>query len=415
MAGRIFYAQSGGVTAVINASAAGVVAEALKQGVEVVAGRSGILGALREELYDLSSFTAEDVQSLRNLPGGAFGSCRYKLADPSKDDRQYRRLMSVFEAHDVRYFLYNGGGDSQDTSAKVEAFARAHGQDLVCVGIPKTVDNDLMHTDCCPGFGSAAKYIAVSVREAALDVASMCETSTKVFILEVMGRHAGWLAAAGGLAGANPSEPPHIILFPEIAFEEERFLKAVEESVARYGYCVVVASEGAKDSAGDLLSTAGGVDSFGHSQLGGLAPKLGQMVQTKLGLKHHWAVADYLQRSARHMASATDLEQAYSLGQSAAQHALRGEGGVMCALKRLSDDPYRWDIETVPLADVANAERMMPPDFISADGWGITDKARTYLTSLIQGEAFPRYHKGLPDYRLRPLQLREKKLASWQD
>ena len=400
-----FYAQSGGVTAVINASACGVL-EAARAHADhigtVYAGRNGILGALREDLIDTGREPAAAVAALRWTPGGAFGSCRYKLGTLEDNRRQYERLIDVFRAHDIGYFLYNGGGDSQDTAHKVALLGEGLGYPVACIGIPKTVDNDLPHTDCCPGFGSVAKYVAVAVREAALDVASMCETSTKVFILEVMGRHAGWIAAAGGLAKARRDDAPHVVLLPEVPFDADRFLAKVRATVARLGYCVVVASEGVRDSDGRFLAEAGGTDAFGHAQLGGVAPRLAELVREATGFKFHWAVADYLQRSARHIASATDVEQAYAVGRHAVELAVAGRSGVMASIVRQQDAPYRWSLSEVPLARVANVERCLPKAFISRDGFGITAAARRYLEPLIAGEDWPPYRDGLPAFaRLR--------------
>ena len=408
-----FYAQSGGVTAVINATACGVIetarANAGRIGT-VFAGRNGILGALREELIDTAKFSDDAVARLRHTPGGAFGSCRYKLASLDEDDREYRRLIDVFRAHDIGYFFYNGGGDSQDTAHKVSLLGERLGHPVTCVGIPKTVDNDLPLTDTCPGFGSVAKYVAVSVREAALDVASMCATSTKVFILEVMGRHAGWIAAAGGLAKGGRDDAPHIIVLPEVPFDEERFLAKARSAVERAGYCVVVVSEGARYADGRFLSDSPGTDAFGHAQLGGVAPIVAELVRARLGYKFHWAVADYLQRASRHIASATDVQQAYAVGRHAVELALAGKDGVMATIVRTSDEPYRWELGAAPLARVANVERKMPKAFISRDGFGITAAARRYLTPLIAGEDYPPYRAGIPDYAALSLSTVPRKL-----
>ena len=411
-----FYAQSGGVTAVINATACGVIETARRHGDrigKVFAGRNGILGALCEELIDTSRETPAAIAALRETPGGAFGSCRYKLAPPEKDEREYARLMAVFRAHDIGYFFYNGGGDSQDTAHKVAELGEREGYPIACIGIPKTVDNDLPLTDTCPGFGSVAKYVAVSIREAALDVASMCETSTKVFILEVMGRHAGWIAAAAGLAQHDRHDAPHLILFPETPFDEEDFLKKVRETVEANGYCVIAASEGTRYADGRFLAEAGTRDAFGHAQLGGVAPVLAEIVNSALGYKYHWAVADYLQRSARHIASGVDVEQAYAVGEAAVEFALAGKNAVMAAVVRTHDKPYRWRIGEAPLKRVANVERRMPKAYIRKDGYGITAAARRYLEPLIAGEAYPRYVNGLPNYVSLKNALAPKKLEPW--
>ena len=409
------YAQSGGVTAVINASACGVLETARKHPDrigKVFAGHNGIIGILREELIDTSLESRESIAALRHTPGGAFGSCRHKLKNINENQKEYERLIEVFQAHDIGYFFYNGGGDSQDTAYKVSQLSERMGYPLTCIGVPKTVDNDLPFTDCCPGFGSVAKYVATSTREAGLDIRSMCESSTKVFILEVMGRHAGWIAASAGLAGNDESEPPHIILFPEIPFERERFLARVDECVKQYGYCVVVASEGAQYEDGRFLADAGSKDAFGHTQLGGVAPALATMVKHGLGYKYHWAVADYLQRSARHIASHTDVEQAYRVGQAAVEFAMAGKNAVMPIIVREQSSPYRWAIGEAPLSQVANQEKKMPIHYISDDGFSITADCREYLSPLIAGEDYPPFENGLPKVARLQNQLVEKKLKT---
>jgi 6-phosphofructokinase 1 len=408
--GTLLYAQSGGVTSVINASAAAVIETARRKGVKVLAARNGIIGALREDLIDTSKESPAAIAALRHTPGGAFGSCRYKLKSIEQNRAQYERLIDVFRAHDIRWFLYNGGNDSADTALKISEIGRALGYPVATIGVPKTVDNDLAVTDCCPGFGSVAKYTAVSVQEASLDVESMCESSTKVFVIEVMGRHAGWIAAAAGLAARNAGEPPHIILFPEIPFDEEKFLVAVRDSVERVGYCTVVVSEGVKNAAGAFLAEAGTRDAFGHTQLGGAAPVIAQLVRAKLGYKYHWALPDYLQRSARHLASKVDAEQAYAVGKAAVEYAAKGMNAVMPVIVRTSDKPYRWKIEPAPLAKIANHEKKLPKGFIRADGYGITAAARRYLEPLIRGEDPPPYGKdGIPNYvRLKNVGVKKK-------
>jgi ATP-dependent phosphofructokinase / diphosphate-dependent phosphofructokinase len=396
-----FYAQSGGVTAVINASACGVLETARKHRNrigKVYAGRHGIVGALTEDLIDTSKESAASIRALRHTPAGAFGSARYKLKKFEDDPRQYERLIEVFRAHDIGYFFYNGGGDSADTCLKVSQLADKLGFPIQAVHVPKTVDNDLPVTDCCPGFGSVAKYVAVSIREAGFDVASMAKTSTKVFIMEVMGRHAGWIAAAGGLAAEKTGDAPHIILFPEITFDEEKFCARVKECVEKYGYCAVVVSEGVKRSDGKFLSDAGLRDAFGHAQLGGVGPVIAQLVKAKLNYKYHWAVADYLQRAARHIASKVDVEQAYAVGKVAVELALKGHNAVMPSIVRVSDKPYKWKIGIARLEEVANKEKMLPRDYITEDGLNITPKARRYLSPLIGGEDYPPYKSGLPQY-----------------
>ena len=396
-----FYAQSGGVTAVINASACGVIETARKHRTQigkVYAGRNGIIGALREDLIDTSKESKTAIAGLLSTPAGAFGSCRHKLQSVEQNPAEYQRLIEVFKAHNIGYFFYNGGGDSADTCLKVSQLSESMGYPLQAIHVPKTIDNDLPLTDNCPGFGSVAKYVAISTREAALDVASMCATSTKVFILEVMGRHAGWIAAAAGLAAEQEGDAPHIILFPEIAFNREKFLARVKRTVKRHGYCVIVASEGAQYKDGTFLAESGLKDAFGHSQLGGLAPNLAQMIKSESGYKYHWAVADYLQRSARHIASQTDVDQAYALGAAAVEFALRGDNAVMPCIVRGKGKRYSWSIGEAALEDVANREKKMPRNYISRDGFNITDAARAYLAPLIVGEAYPDYHKGMPKY-----------------
>ncbi len=408
-----FYAQSGGVTSVINASACGVI-ETARQNRDRIgklyAGYNGIVGALREELIDTSKESAATIAALRHTPSGAFGSCRYKLKDLQSNKAEYERLIEVFKAHDIGYFFYNGGGDSQDTAHKVSQMGEQMAYPVTCIGIPKTVDNDLPFTDCCPGFGSVAKYVAVSTLEAGRDVASMCDSSTKVFILEVMGRHAGWIAAASALAGRQAEESPHIILFPEIAFNQQKFLSRVKREVKRNGYCVVVASEGAQYKDGRFIADAGRKDAFGHTQLGGVAPTLAGMVTSELGYKNHWAVADYLQRAARHIASATDVEQAYAVGKAAVEFALAGNNAVMPIIVRKKSKRYRWSIGSVPLSKVANVEAKMPRNYITRDGFGVTEAGLEYLAPLIEGEDYPPYKNGVPQYAQLKKVLVEKRI-----
>lgn len=396
-----FYAQSGGVTAVINASACGVIETARKHKNKigkVYAGRNGIIGALTEDLIDTSKESAQAVAALKHTPAGAFGSCRYKLKGLEENKAEYQRLIEVFAAHNIGYFFYNGGGDSADTCLKVSQLSETLGYPIIAVHVPKTVDNDLPVTDNCPGFGSVAKYIAVSIREAGFDVASMSKTSTQIFVLEAMGRHAGWIAAAGGLAAEKAGDAPHLILFPEIAFDEEQFLARVDETVKKYGYCAIVASEGLRNQEGKFLAEAGTRDAFGHAQLGGVAPVIANLIKSRLGYKYHWAVADYLQRAARHVASKVDVQQAYAVGKAAVELAIKGHNAVMPAVVRASNKPYKWKIGVARLSEVANVEKKMPRDFITEDGFGITAKCRAYLQPLIQGEDYPPYKNGLPRY-----------------
>lgn len=415
---NILYAQSGGVTPVINASACAVIETARENRArigKVFAAKDGIIGALREELIDTSRERKADIAALKHTPGGAFGSCRYKLKGIEESRREYERLIEVLKAHNIGYFFYNGGGDSADTAYKVSQISEKTGFPVQCIGIPKTIDNDLPVTDVSPGFGSVAKYVAVSIMEASLDVESMASSSTKVFVLEVMGRHAGWIAAAGGLACKEKGDPPQVILFPEVPFRQQPFLRKVKQAVTEYGYCSIVVSEGVRDTKGRFLAEAGTRDAFGHAQLGGVAPVVAQLVKDKLGYKYHWAVSDYLQRSARHIASATDLDQAYSVGRAAVEMALAGRNGVMPVIKRLSDKPFKWTIAEARLSRVANREKMMPKRFISKDGFGITPSARRYLEPLIRGEAYPPYGRdGLPVYVRLKRQLVDKKLPPFK-
>ena len=409
-----FYAQSGGVTAVINASACGVIETARKHKDKigkVYAGRNGIIGALTEELIDTTKESAKAISSLRYTPSGAFGSCRYKLKSLEANKREYERLIEVFKAHNIGYFFYNGGGDSADTCYKVSQLSEKLGYPVQAIHVPKTVDNDLPITDCCPGFGSVAKYVAVSTLEASFDVASMAKTSTKVFVVEVMGRHAGWIAAAGGLVEDHGI--PVVILFPEIEFDQKKFLAKVDEKVKKYGYCSVVVSEGCHYPDGKFLAEQGTRDAFGHAQLGGAAPVVANMIKEAYGYKFHWAVADYLQRAARHIASKTDVDQAYALGKSAVELAIKGQNAVMPTVERISDKPYKWKVGVAPLSKVANVEKFMPRDFITPDGFGITAKCRTYLLPLIKGEDYPPFKDGLPQYvRLKNVAV-PKKLAGF--
>jgi len=407
-----FYAQSGGVTAVINASACGVIQTARKfpkKIGKVYAGRNGIIGALTEDLIDTGKETATAIQALRHTPSGAFGSCRYKLKSLETNRREYERLIEVFKAHNIGYFFYNGGGDSADTCLKISQLSQTMGYPIQAIHVPKTVDNDLPITDNCPGFGSVAKYIAVSTREASFDVASMSKTSTKVFILEVMGRHAGWIAAAGGLASTKDCEIPIVILFPEVAFDPAKFLAKVGANVKKFGYCTVVVSEGVKSPDGKFLADQGLKDAFGHAQLGGVAPVVAAIVKQGLNLKYHWGVADYLQRAARHIASKNDVDQAYAMGKAAVELALKGRNSVMPTVVRKRNKPYKWTVGVADLSKVANVEKMMPADFITADGFGITAKCRAYLEPLIKGEDYPPYKDGLPQYvRLKNIAVKKK-------
>lgn len=410
------YAQSGGVTSVINATAGGVIEAARKSKRinKLFAGKNGIRGLLREDIIDTSIEDMIEIKKLQHTPGGIFGSCRHKLKDPSSNKKEYERLIEVFRAHDIGYFFYNGGGDSQDTTNKISQFTIDAGFPVNCIGIPKTVDNDLPYTDNCPGFGSVAKYVATSVREASLDVQSMSESSTKVFIMEVMGRHAGWIAASSGLAHDKNNSAPHIILLPEVPFYKAKFLKRVKDTIKKHGFCVIVVSEGARFKNGEFIADAGTVDSFGHKQLGGVAPTIAGMIKDNLGLKYHWAVSDYLQRAARHISSKTDVDQAYAVGKAAVKFALSGENAVMPIIKRTSSNPYSWEIDKVKLSRVANVEKKLPKKFISKDGFGVTEACKNHLRPLIQGEAYPPYKDGVIETASLKNKLVKKKLKTFK-
>ena len=414
---NIFYAQSGGVTPVINATAAGLIDYLSKNRSlfgKLFIGKNGIAGALNEELIDISQESISELKKLIHTPGGAFGSCRIKLKDPIKNKREFQRILEVFEAHGIGYFFYNGGGDSQDTTLKISKYCKEHGYNITCIGLPKTIDNDLPITDNCPGFGSVAKYIAISTYEASLDVASMANSSTKVFLLEVMGRHAGWLAASAGIIKDEKSMPPHLILFPEIVFDEKKFLLKVKTTVKQYGFCVVVASEGIKNKNNKFVAASSTVDSFGHAHLGGVAPKLANIITTKLSYKVHWAVSDYLQRAARHIGSSVDVKQAYMVGYKALEYAKNGINGVMLTIKSKKTKNYQWEIKYSKLENVANVEKVLPKSFISKDGFSITKSCKNYIKNLISGEDYPPYKNGIPMYAKLKHTLTKKKLKKFK-
>ena len=414
---NIFYAQSGGVTPVINATAAGLIDYVSRNKAsfgKLFVGKNGIAGALNEELIDISKEKSSELKKLVHTPGGAFGSCRIKLKDPVKNEKEFRRILEVFKAHNIGYFFYNGGGDSQDTTLKISNYCKANNYDITCIGLPKTIDNDLPVTDNCPGFGSVAKYIATSTLEASLDVASMANSSTKVFILEVMGRHAGWLAASAGVIKESKSMPPHLILLPEVIFDENKLLKETKTIVKNYGYCVIVASEGIKNKKNQFIASSASKDSFGHAHLGGVAPKLANIISNKLSYKVHWAVADYLQRAARHLGSSVDVKQAYAIGFKALHYAKKGVDGVMLTIKKQKAKTYKWEIKYTKLQNVANFEKELPKSFIAKDGFGITSICKSYIKDLISGEDFPPYKNGVPDYAKLKLPLVKKKLKKFK-
>lgn len=414
---NIFYAQSGGVTPVINATAAGLIDYLSKNRSsfgKLFVGKNGIAGALNEQLIDISKEDPKELKKLIHTPGGAFGSCRIKLKDPIKNKKEFQRILEVFKAHNIGYFFYNGGGDSQDTSLKVSNYCKEHGYNIACIGLPKTIDNDLPITDNCPGFGSVAKYIAISTYEASLDVASMANSSTKVFLLEVMGRHAGWLAASAGVIRDSVSMPPHLILLPEVVFDEKKFLLKVKKTVKEYGYCVVVASEGIKNKNNKFIAASSTKDSFGHAHLGGVAPKLANIITTKLSYKVHWAVSDYLQRAARHIGSSVDVKQAYMVGYKALEYAKKGVDGVMLTIKSKKTKNYQWEIKYTDLKKVANVEKGLPKNFITKDGYNITASCKKYIKNLIYGEDYPPYKNGIPVYAKLKNVLVKKKLKNFR-
>ncbi len=414
---NIFYAQSGGVTPVINATAAGLIDYLSKNRSsfgKLFVGKNGIAGALNEQLIDISKEDPKELKKLIHTPGGAFGSCRIKLKDPIKNKKEFQRILEVFKAHNIGYFFYNGGGDSQDTSLKVSNYCKEHGYNIACIGLPKTIDNDLPITDNCPGFGSVAKYIAISTYEASLDVASMANSSTKVFLLEVMGRHAGWLAASAGVIRDSLSMPPHLILLPEVIFDEKKFLLKVKKTVKEYGYCVVVASEGIKNKNNKFIAASSTKDSFGHAHLGGVAPKLANIITTKLSYKVHWAVSDYLQRAARHIGSSVDVKQAYMVGYKALEYAKKGIDGVMLTIKSKKTKNYQWEIKYTDLKKVANVEKCLPKNFITKDGYSITASCKKYIKNLIYGEDYPPYKNGIPVYAKLKNILVKKKLKNFR-
>ncbi len=415
---NIFYAQSGGVTPVINATAAGLF-DAIKSNKKyfgnIYVGKNGIDGALEENLIDLKKEDTKELKKLKKTPGGAFGSCRIKLSDPIKNKKEFERIINVFEAHNIGYFFYNGGGDSQDTTLKLAQFSKDMGYDLKCIGLPKTIDNDLPVTSTCPGFGSVAKYIAISTYEASLDVASMAKSSTKVFLLEVMGRHAGWLAASSGVIKKQRVDPPHIILLPEIIFNEKKFIGSIKKIIKKVGYCVIVTSEGIKDKNNKFIAASKSRDSFGHAHLGGVAPKLADIIKNKVGVKVHWAVADYLQRAARHAASKTDVDQAYAIGKEAISLVKKNIDSVMLTIEEVQNkNMYKWRVSHTKLENVANKEKVLPKNYISADGFGITEKCKKYVQNLIKGEDYPNYKNGLPDYAKLSHPLVKKKLKKFK-
>lgn len=402
--GNLLVAQSGGPTAVINASVAGVIQQAGKQEVieEIYGGLNGIFGILNEDLIDLQEETNKGIEGLKYTPAAALGTCRYKIdfkKKPEKAAQEMNRLFEVFQAHNIRYFFYAGGNDSQDTAHKIHEEAIKRGWEMRVIGIPKTIDNDLPHTDHCPGFGSVAKYAAATTMEIAFDVGSMATDDGACCIVEVMGRSAGWIAGATVLAKRNPDDAPHIILLPEIPFEEEAFLKRVQEVVEKIKYCIVVVGEGLKNKAGEeIAADKSRLDAFGHPILSGAAEHLAELVQAKLNLKSRSVKLGYAQRAANHFASATDALEASACGEEAVKAAVDGQSGFMVKIVRVQNSPYKWNLGLQPLGDIANVEHFVPRDWISEDGFLPNEKFVEYARPLIEGEVKFPVDGGLPKY-----------------
>lgn len=412
---NLLYAQSGGVTAVINASAAAVIETARASGQvgRVLAARHGIVGLLGEDLYDTSGLSAEDLSLLARTPGGAFGSSRLDLDEPVENPPQYERLFEVLAAHDIGWLLYNGGNGSMYTVAQMAREAELRGYPLKVVGVPKTVDNDIEGTDCCPGFGSAAKYLATSMLEAGLDLRAMASQVGRVFVMESMGRNAGWLAAASALARRKEEDPPHIVLLPEVPVKREALLAEVQRVVERIGFCALTVSEGVCWEDGSRVMEQH-VDAQGYVQLGGAGQAIARVLSESLGYKQHTAVPDYFQRAAGHLLSATDFAQARAVGEAAVRYALEGRNGVLPAIRRLSDAPYRWDLVPLAASEVGNLERRVPAHFIREDGLHVTPAAVEYLRPLIEGEVPCAYEGGLPPWRSFDFPLLPRKLPPFK-
>lgn len=409
---NVLYAQSGGVTATINASACGLIETARRHRSRIgriYAARNGIIGALTEDLIDTTAEPPSAIRALLHTPGGAFGSCRFDLSPLPQGHAQYRRLIEIFRAHDIGYFFYNGGNGSAETAHLIATILPRMGYPVTSIAIPKTIDNDIVHSDSSPGFGSVAKHVATSLREAMADLASMANSSTKVFVMEVMGRHTGWIAAACGMAQDANADGPLLLLVPEITFNRNRFIAAVRTRIARYGYCAVAVAEGICLADGRRLTQAGDDGIPAHDQLGGVAPLIAGMIRNALKVKVHWSVLDYVQRAARHIASRTDVDQAYAVGRKAVAYALHGLTNVMPVIVRTSDQPYRWQVAPKPLTGIMNREKRLPRTFLTADGYRLTARARRYFAPLIRGEAWPPFENGLPVHaklRLQPVQRR---------
>jgi 6-phosphofructokinase 1 len=414
--GNLLVAQSGGPTAVINASVAGVIQEAGKHPFieEIYGGLNGILGILNEDLVDLNEEKAKSIEGLKYTPAAALGTCRYKLDFKKKPERanaDIERVFEVLQAHNIRYFFYAGGNDSQDTADKIHQRAVERGYEMRVIGVPKTIDNDLPHTDHCPGYGSVIKYAAATVMEIALDVGTMATEEGSCCVVEVMGRSAGWIAAGTVLAKRAPNDAPHIILLPEIPFDEAAFLQKVKEVAAACRSCIVVVGEGLKDHKGEeVAADRSRMDAFGHPVLSGAAEHLESVVQAKLGLKSRSVKLGYAQRAAAHFASATDSAEAVACGEAAVRAAVEGKSGFMVKLVRLKENPYRWTTDLQPLGDIANVEHLVPREWISEDGFLPNEKFVEYARPLIEGEVKVPVEGGLPKYVVLEKVRIEKKL-----
>lgn len=419
LTGNLLVAQSGGPTCAINASIAGVITEAGKHECieEIYGGLNGILGILNEEIIDINDEKARNIEGLKYTPAAALGTCRYKIdfkKNPEKAAKDMDRLFEVFAAHNIRYFFYAGGNDSQDTSNKIHEESVKRGYELRVIGVPKTIDNDLPHTDNCPGYGSVIKYNATTVMEVGFDVASMATDDGSCCIIEVMGRSAGWIAAGTVLAKrGNPANPPHIILLPETTFEEDKFLAKVKETVEQYKYCIVVVGEGIKDASGkEVGADRTKLDSFGHPVLAGAAEELKEVIQGRMNLKTRTVLLGYTQRAAAHYASLTDTTNAFACGEAAVRAAIDGKSGFMVKIVRNGGNgSVKWTTDLQPLADIANVEHFVPKDWISEDGFMVNDNFVTYATPLIEGEVKVPTEGGLPKYVVLDKNRVEKKLA----
>jgi 6-phosphofructokinase 1 len=404
LVGNLLVAQSGGPTAVINSSIAGVISEAGRHECieEIYGGMNGVYGILQENLIDIGEENTKSIQSLKHTPAAALGTCRYKInfkTDAEQAEKDMNRLFEVIEAHNIRYFFYAGGNDSQDTTNKVHLEAAKRGYDIRAIGVPKTIDNDLPHTDHTPGYGSVIKYNATTVMEVGADLRSQATDEGSCCIIEVMGRSAGWIAAGTVLAKEREDDPPHIILLPEIPFNETKFLVKAMDTVTKNGYCVVVVGEGLKDTEGNEIGAdKTKLDAFGHPVLAGAAERLAEIVEPALNLKTRTVKLGYAQRAAAHYASQTDVDEAFACGEAAVRAAIEGQSGFMVKLVRESDEPYKWSTGLQPLEDIANQEAFIPRDWISEDGWLPNEKFEKYARPLIQGELHLPTKGGLPAF-----------------